>query len=53
MSDKSVVIIGGGPAGLSAAYECVKGDVQAKPYAPLKVKGKSEAVEVFEVVGLK
>jgi protoporphyrinogen oxidase len=28
MSDKSVVIIGGGPAGLSAAYECVKGGVR-------------------------
>jgi adenylate cyclase len=35
------------------AYECVKGDVQAVPYAPLKVKGKSEAVEVYELMGLK
>ena len=35
------------------AYERVKKDVQANPYAPLQVKGKSEPVEVYEVVGLK
>lgn len=35
------------------AYEQVKGEVEARPYAPLKVKGKSEAVEVYELVGLK
>ena len=26
---------------------------EAEPYAPLHVKGKSEAVDVYEVVGLK
>ncbi len=35
------------------AYAKVKGKVNAKEYAPLKVKGKSEAVDVYEVVGLK
>jgi PAS domain S-box-containing protein len=35
------------------AYERVKGQVEANACAPLKVKGKSEAVEVYEVVGLK
>jgi adenylate cyclase len=36
-----------------AAYERVKGKVEAQPYAPLHVKGKSQPVEVYEVVGLK
>jgi adenylate cyclase len=35
-----------------AAYLRVKDEVQANPIAPLQVKGKSEPVEVFEVVGL-
>jgi adenylate cyclase len=35
------------------AYERVKEQVQAQPYAPLHVKGKSEAVDVYEVLGLK
>jgi adenylate cyclase len=35
------------------AYERVKDLVDAQPYAPLHVKGKKEAVEVWEVVGLK
>ena len=35
------------------AYERVKDAVEARPYAPLHVKGKSEAVEVYELVGLK
>jgi adenylate cyclase len=35
------------------AYERVKDRVEAKPYAPLKVKGKNEAVDVYEVVGMK
>lgn len=35
------------------AYERVKKHVQAKPYAPLKVKGKSNPLEVYEVLGLK
>ena len=35
------------------AYERVKKQVKAEHYAPLVVKGKSQAVEVYEVVGLK
>jgi len=35
------------------AYLRVKGKVEAIPYAPLHVKGKSEAVEVYELKGLK
>jgi adenylate cyclase len=35
------------------AYNRVKKQVQAKPYAPLQVKGKSDPLEVYEVVGLK
>jgi adenylate cyclase len=35
------------------AYERVKDQVEANACTPLKVKGKSEAVEVYEVVGLK
>ena len=35
------------------AYDRVKDKVQAVAYAPLKVKGKTEVVEVFEVIGLK
>ena len=34
-------------------YERVKEQVDARPYAPLKVKGKSDAVDVFEVFGMK
>jgi PAS domain S-box-containing protein len=34
------------------AYERVKKEVNAKPYAPLMVKGKTQPVEVYEVVGL-
>ncbi len=35
------------------AYERVKDDVEARHYAPMKVKGKSQPVEVYEVLGLK
>jgi adenylate cyclase len=35
------------------AYDRVKDQVEASPCAPLKVKGKSEAVDVYEVMGLK
>ncbi len=35
------------------AYERVKDQVEANPCAPLHVKGKSEPVEVYELVGLK
>jgi class 3 adenylate cyclase len=35
------------------AYERVKEQVDARPYAPLVVKGKIQAIEVYEVVGLK
>jgi PAS domain S-box-containing protein len=35
------------------AYERVKDQVEAQPYAPLQVKGKKEPVEVYELVGLK
>jgi PAS domain S-box-containing protein len=35
------------------AYERVRDQVEARPCAPLHVKGKSEAVDVYELVGLK
>ncbi|RIK31974.1 MAG: hypothetical protein DCC56_07320 [Anaerolineae bacterium] len=35
------------------AYERVKDEVDAKPFAPLTVKGKTHPLDVFEVVGLK
>jgi class 3 adenylate cyclase len=35
------------------AYDKVKEQVEVRPYTPLQVKGKSEAVEVYEVIGLK
>jgi adenylate cyclase len=35
------------------AYERVKNQVDARPYAPLTVKGKAQPIEVYEVVGLK
>jgi PAS domain S-box-containing protein len=35
------------------AYERVAGQVLAEPYAPLRVKGKSEVVEVFELKGIR
>ncbi len=35
------------------AYERVKDSVDAHPYAPLQVKGKTQPVDVYEVVGLK
>jgi class 3 adenylate cyclase len=34
------------------AYKRVKKDVNAKHYAPMMVKGKSQPVEVFEIQGL-
>jgi len=35
------------------AYERVKNQINAKPYAPLTVKGKTQPIEVYEVMGLK
>ena len=35
------------------AYERVKDAVEAKPSAPLSVKGKRKPVDVYEVMGLK
>jgi adenylate cyclase len=35
------------------AYERVKDEVEAIPFAPLIVKGKAQPIEVFDVVGLK
>ena len=35
------------------AYERVKNQINAKPYAPLTVKGKTQPIEVYEVTGLK
>jgi len=35
------------------AYERVKEQIKAKPYAPLTVKGKTQPIEVYEVMGLK
>lgn len=35
------------------AYERVKNQVEAKPHADMSVKGKTQPLEVFEVLGLK
>ena len=35
------------------AYERVKDEVEARPFAPLTVKGKTQPLDVFEVMGLK
>ncbi|WKZ46096.1 MAG: adenylate/guanylate cyclase domain-containing protein [Anaerolineales bacterium] len=35
------------------AYERVKDEVDAKPFAPLTVKGKTHPLDVYEVMGLK
>ncbi len=35
------------------AYERVKKEVEAQPYAPLTVKGKAQPLDVYEVLGLK
>ncbi len=35
------------------AYERVKKEVEVRPVAPMSVKGKTQPLEVFEVVGLK
>jgi adenylate cyclase len=35
------------------AYDRVTNEVDAKPYAPLMVKGKAQKIDVFEVMGLK
>jgi len=35
------------------AYERVKDQIEAKPFVPLSVKGKTQPLEVYEVLGLK
>jgi len=35
------------------AYDRVKDEIQAKPFVPLSVKGKTQPLEVYEVVGIK
>lgn len=35
------------------AYNKVKAQVEVRPYGPLQVKGRTEPVEVYEVIGLK
>lgn len=35
------------------AYDRVKNEVEAKPIAPLSVKGKTQPLDVYEVLGLK
>jgi adenylate cyclase len=35
------------------AYEKVKNQVQVQPCGPIQVKGRSEPVQVYEVIGLK
>ena len=35
------------------AYERVKDEIDAKPFVPLSVKGKTQPLDVYEVVGLK
>lgn len=37
----------------SDAYERVKGKIEAKPFVPLSVKGKTHPLEVYEVLGIK
>ena len=37
----------------SAAYERVRDEVEVKAFIPLNVKGKTQPIEVFEVIGLK
>src|SRR5512138_2473852 len=34
------------------AYERVKDEIEAKPFVPLSVKGKTQPLEVYEVIGL-
>ena len=35
------------------AYERVKDEIEAKPFAPVTAKGKTQPLEVYEVLGLK
>jgi class 3 adenylate cyclase len=35
------------------AYERVKDEINTKPFVPLSVKGKTQPLEVYEVLGLK
>jgi class 3 adenylate cyclase len=35
------------------AYERVKDAVEARPFAPLNVKGKTQPIDAYEVIGLK
>jgi len=35
------------------AYERVKDEIEAKPFVPLSVKGKTQPLEVYEVLGIK
>ena len=35
------------------AYRKVKDQIEVRPYGPMQVKGRSEPVEVYEVIGLK
>ena len=35
------------------AYERVKTQVEVKPYVPMSVKGKSQPIDVYEILGLK
>ena len=35
------------------AYERVKDEIEAKPFAPLSVKGKTQPLDVYEVMGIK
>ena len=37
----------------SSTYEAVKDEVATNPLRPVKVKGKAQALEVYEVTGLK
>ena len=35
------------------AYDRVKDEIDAKPFVPLSVKGKTQPLEVYEVLGIK